>query len=267
LEADAIMATNFLQLSAELRIRIYEFALLTRRPIYLTDKFFPDPAPAYALLRVNKTIYSEANAIFYSQNEFQITNCPNSRPGCFVCTPEQADVFFSSLGRNGILIRKVNLQFPSLIVSEEGDKFFLKAEDSAMLRIVERHCVGLQALKLHFPGTMLEYLDTCRDRWDLHPTFSIPFDECCRKAFLTINVRLKNVLSTPEIIVNLGKELDTISYGLMKDLGWKPEKGTPPKHWHPTHERNDDDDDQSIVATWRPIPMDGHESNFIVSWE
>jgi hypothetical protein len=262
------MVTNFPQLPAELRTRIYEFALLPRHPICLRDKYFPVETPACALLRVNRMVHSEASAIFYSQNEFEITSCGSFIRGCSIYTPDQADSFFSLLGRNKFLIRKVNLQFPTLVVTEEANNFFLLAEHSRFLEVVQRHCTNLRTLKLHFPGTMLEYLGSGRDRWDLQPTFSIPLDVCCSKALSTVHARLKLFPSSPEVVVNLGRELDTLTHGLMVGHGWKIQYGTPTNHWHsPAHDQENDHEFQSIDPTWRRLSTNGHDNHFIVDWE
>ncbi|KAF1818732.1 uncharacterized protein K489DRAFT_89320 [Dissoconium aciculare CBS 342.82] len=128
------MPISLLELSAELRNTIYEAVLLDPEPIRLESKFYEQRAPGCRLLRVNRQIHREANATFYAQNEFDVSDS----------LLKNISFILNSMGRNVALIHSFRLEFPHCYRRQQGGKIIPEGDCTKILSIVRSKCINVR---------------------------------------------------------------------------------------------------------------------------
>jgi hypothetical protein len=169
------MPISLLELSAELRNQIYELVLLDPEHIRLKSnpretkmtrlksKRHEQQALRLSLLRVNKVINSEANAIFYSRNEFDVTHLQ----------PSVVSSILDSMGSNASLIRSIRLSFERIKVSRGATYPIIGGNGGEMLATLSGRCTRLENITFSVRGK-IEGDYTRSDLWLLNKDIVFP---------------------------------------------------------------------------------------------
>lgn len=101
---------GFFSLPAEIRCRIYEFALVCKEEIIPYAKPLADPPLAPSILQTCKQIHNEAYVMLYSKNEFLLTD------------PKQSFDWINQISpMNAKLLKKVHLKKQIFKLSDWDD--------------------------------------------------------------------------------------------------------------------------------------------------
>jgi hypothetical protein len=215
------MPIDFFQLSAEVRNLIYEFALvnLTKSsschiPFVDQNTALPNTASARALLQANRRVRSEASPMFYYHNGCQVARWAGYEVSSFFRSPQEAESFFNHLVK---YTRELQLQFPRVEISDEGDNVTPLQSDVEIIKIVQRHCVNVQALKFLCAGAGVRWAHDI-----VLPDGGWPDGARTEQALAAIHALLNFLPESLEIIVQFSYEcLDGYVYAIMKKYGWK----------------------------------------------
>jgi hypothetical protein len=162
---------NFLSLPIEIRLKIYKEIIVPRRPRWHIYKYFPSidrgawvvkhqggtldthlrcyytykKSPNFlALVYTSWQIYTEAKAVFLSENTFQI--CEES-----ATIPQDLTLgaFTDRIGENNArLLRRIDMHFP-LAEKTPAGKLEFRADSLKTLHLLQSRCTGLTNLRFY----------------------------------------------------------------------------------------------------------------------
>ncbi len=220
------MSANFLALPRELRDEVYELCLLDEEPINPWIKFYTRQELTPGLLRVSKTIHSEASSLFYAQNRFDFVKA----------TAEDIALFLKTIGRNNAgSIRNIRIDFPTLRDLEPSNITLEKASAN-MLTNIQSYCTDLRTLTTSSNST-----NAMKVR-----LFALDNPKVAAEALTLVNTRFKAISSLQDIIVEVYED-DSSNYirSEMENLGWRFDLTEYVEDWYsggPISDFADDDD-------------------------
>ncbi|KAL9039999.1 MAG: hypothetical protein Q9180_002192 [Flavoplaca navasiana] len=153
------------------------------------------------LLRVNKTIHSEASLLFYSQNRFEFP--PKTRA---------VTSFLKTIGpSNAENIRHIYVDFPEFSDIYNGD-FTLYEESVSILNTIQSSCANLSTLTTSQMSS--DFMQFTLKR--------LGNPKVTTGALEMVNSYFRAIPSVPEIIVEVYDDIpDDFIRMEMKSLGWK----------------------------------------------
>ncbi|KAG9234216.1 hypothetical protein BJ875DRAFT_510180 [Amylocarpus encephaloides] len=192
---------RFLDLSSELRNRVYELCFLHQEPIDPWTGYNPRQELTPGLLRANKTIHREASSLFYAQNCFDLCRA----------TPEDIALFLGRIGRvNAEYIQHICVDFPNLRDLEVGNVTF--EEDSGdIFATIQSGCAKLRTLKMSLDSTntMVLKLD------------ALDYPKIVIEALTLVNSRFRAISSLQDIVVEVYENsLSEYLRRAMESHGW-----------------------------------------------
>lgn len=151
-----------------------------------------------SLLRVNKSIHSEASFVLYSQNRFDLAYC-------------DSEFFLEQIGReNASCIKYLCIEFPQFNSLNLHD-ITLEDNSSRVLAKIQSHCTRLATLGTSFNSSNNAELEL--DGLDNH--------DIAAQALALVNERFRGISSLQNIIVEMWKTGPSESIrNEMKNHGW-----------------------------------------------
>ncbi|KAF2241797.1 hypothetical protein BU26DRAFT_524944 [Trematosphaeria pertusa] len=236
---------NILDIARELRLKIFSELLVLPEPIvFLADNGPPSP-PLFrskgdelclALLRINKTVYSEASTLLYSDNRFQF-------PEVFTSTPsptESAHIspFLHQIGSQASHIRHICIPFPPFDYPE-SERAGLHQAHIRNLELIRDTCTSIRTLELLISPDCANY--------------TLSDSPIAAEALCLLDTHFKNIPSLKEVVINFEvyPEQDPSNdlTKRMHDYGWTVKvTKLPEKIWISLDDRVEFDNEEDCQA-------------------
>ena len=159
---------HFFDLPPELRLQIYSELLVLPKPIIFKSGNGSPSTPLSrreqdglcpALLRINKKVYSEANALLYSKNRFKFIyryfdNIP-------ITDKAPIASFLCRIGSNAGQIRHMSIPFPAFVNTNPSEIEYDDARIDAQmknLRLVRDVCTSIKIIELYGDVGYVDFL-------------------------------------------------------------------------------------------------------------
>lgn len=181
---------NIFDIPVELRLKIYSELLVLPEPIVVGGNCGSSSPPLSqskrdglcpALLRTNKTVYGEANALLYSDNHFRFTSTSPATTSAHIA------LFLDRIGSQASNIRHICIPFPTFDYLQPG-KARLQEVHIKNLELIQDTCTSIRSLELLVSPDCANYALT-----------DLPI---AAEAFGLLDKRLKNISSIKEIVIN-----------------------------------------------------------------
>ncbi|KAJ5554938.1 hypothetical protein N7461_003408 [Penicillium sp. DV-2018c] len=203
------MTASLLSLPSELRIEIFKYLLVRKRPI----------APLYGictrryafrglepnLLRTNKLFLAEARPLLYGHNCFHFGLY-------FLSDNNRLELFLENIGStNASQIRKIHLNFPSFSKAKDFDDVNLDPDCVQAFEKIQSKCTSLQTLVIGADATCF-----------MHYVFNwLGSPQLCDRALGLLAARFKGIPSLQKIVVKAYKgHLSSHIRSRMESRGW-----------------------------------------------
>lgn len=220
------MPLGFFGVAGELRNMIYLLCLTAEEPLDpCSSRDEEEHKITAALLRTNKTVYQEANALLYSKNRFCFTRS----------SPEQVVNFITKIGpKNASLLREIFIAFPQLFffkpskLGTDPEHMHFDYSYFSMLAKIQSGFTSLDALTLQLKGAR----SRCHGPFLTHhgSEYSRNEDILAIKAVKILDGCLRSIPSLKCIVVESHERYPACwpgsLRGLMLDRGWRIIKPT-----------------------------------------
>ena len=207
---------HFFDLPPELRLQIYSELLVLPEPTVFVVDFGPWVPPPRrrkryglcpALLRINKKVYSEANAMLYSDNQFLfldiITNTSSATDSTYLAS------FLDQIGSRAAQFRHITIPCPTF-EDLPSHRVRLDEADVENLKLVRDTCTNIKTIELYVSYTLITHL--C----DYLPIAA--------EALHFLDTQFKNIPSLKEVVINFEVNYDEDPSDnltkTMHDYGW-----------------------------------------------
>jgi hypothetical protein len=196
LDTTSIPSTEmkFFDIAPEIRLKIYSELLVLPEPIVFVANYGPSSPPLFrsgrdglcpALLCVNKMVYSEANALLYSDNRFRF-------PKVFTSTPSATDSahispFLHQIGSQASNIRHICVPFPTFDYPQP-DRARLHEAHIKNLELVRDTCTSIRTLELLVSPDCVNY--------------ALSGSPIAAEALDLLDTHFKNIPSLKEIVID-----------------------------------------------------------------
>ncbi|KAH8649202.1 hypothetical protein BX600DRAFT_474750 [Xylariales sp. PMI_506] len=213
---------GFLDLPAEIRIKIYRLCLLARYPLILFQDTGSERVECFSrvkrtqgfsLLRISQQVYKETAAVFYGAHHFVFWDSSG----------HQADLvrnFLACIGpRNACLLSCVSIAFPAIEdVQGESLGLVLGQDGFLTLKYLQEQCSGLQTLHALVDGPVSEDFD----RNDINKQGRT------QEWLDIVSAQLQIISSLRQVIIHFpARGPSSFTRQTMERLGWQVELRSP----------------------------------------